>query len=199
MAKKSLIPLSLFFLLLFLFLSMAGCSRVDVHYAVLEGNYRYSRGEFQEAVWSYLRASESEIWEERIRYNLGNVYHRLGEDTGALQEWERAETGAGQEIAFRVFFNRGVLYYEQGEFLKSYEAFRKALEIESASVDAKINLEHALRKVNRQRQETQTESADGGGSPEGEPQRILEYIRRNESRSWSSSPRPDSDKEGKQW
>lgn len=186
-------------LVLSLFLLFSGCSRIDIHYTVLQGNYRYTRGEFQESLWSYLKASGEGVWEDRIRYNLGNVYHRLGEEDSALQQWHLAEETADVETSYRISFNRGVLYYEQGSFQEAYEAFRKALEFDSTSIDAKINLEHALRKVNRKRQEGEAESVDGEGSPEGEPERILEYIRRNESRTWISSPRGEEEEEGNQW
>ncbi|WP_020611330.1 tetratricopeptide repeat protein [Sediminispirochaeta bajacaliforniensis] len=196
MAKK-MTRLVLLFSLLWL---LTACDSPETHLAVLQGNYAFARGEYHEATFKYLQALDFDRWKNRVHYNLGNVYHELGEDDAALQEWELASSDQDKELSFRIAFNQGVLFFGQGHYQEAYDAFRRALIFHPASVDAKINLEHALRKISRKRQEQQTESPQAAlPEAKGESERILDYVRRSESFTWSSAPEADHDKGAQQW
>ncbi len=195
MARKIILAASV----LAMFLLLSGCESPETHFAVLQGNYVFARGEYPQATFSYLEALSGGRWGSRIHYNLGNVYYELGEEAAAFKEWEVALSGQDPALDFRIAFNRGVLLYEQARYQEAYDAFRRALSINSSSIDAKINLEHSLRKITRGRQEQQIEPATGGGSSSGESERILDYVRRSKQTKWKPGFGPGAAEGGKDW
>ncbi|MDR3200621.1 MAG: tetratricopeptide repeat protein [Spirochaetales bacterium] len=180
MEKKLMIFLPL------VLLSVSGCGIRNVYVDVIQGNYYYGRGQYQEAIVAYMRALESEKHTEWIQYNLGNAYHSLGESAAALAVWSAAGVTQDPALQFHIAYNTGSLYYEMGKYREAYEEFRQALRLEPAAVDAKINLELSLRKMN----------SGGGNPPQGrgaaepageDPARILDYVKRKEGTKWTAS------------
>lgn len=188
MARNLLILLTVFLALLF-----GSCSQASLYIKVIEGNYSYSRGEYVDANFKYVQAAKRKEYLSRISYDLGNVYHSLGESEAALEEWDiAAQSEEDSELTYRIAFNRGVLSYEMGRYQDAYQQFRQALKINPDDIEAKANLEYCLRKLNSGRDATQ----EGTGSSQesskeqlsGEGKRILEYVRRNSA----SLLKPDS-------
>ncbi len=128
-------------------LVLASCTGPDL--LVLHGNLRHGNGEYGKATVAYLSALEKAAGGAApyVQYDLGNVYAALGEPAAARDTIGRALDGEGNELLFRAHFNLGVLEYEQGRFEEAARSFVEALRRKPADVDAKANLELALRKV----------------------------------------------------
>ncbi|MDR1893800.1 MAG: tetratricopeptide repeat protein [Spirochaetales bacterium] len=178
MVKKPL-PLCLCFSALGLLFS---CGEFRASYQVVRGNYNYLRGDYQQANIRYLEASEWEGEPEIIAYNLGTVYQALGETRSAQEQWQGIDPGDNKVLAYNLLYNRGIVDYQTGNYQGAYEAFRQALILDPTSLNAKINLEHALRKLNVAEQETSQAPAPVPRPEENseEVQRILDYLRRIE-------------------
>jgi hypothetical protein len=71
------------FLLGLMPLILVSCNAYFPHLRVIRANYNVSRGEYQPAIVDYLRAQEVPDYSEWISYNLGTVYHYLGESGAA--------------------------------------------------------------------------------------------------------------------
>lgn len=182
--EKSVLKAGALCVVLFAF---ASCGTGEAYLDVVEGNYHYHQGRFAEATLEYLTALEKETYPEWISYNLGNVYHALGEAEAAFEVWSAAGETADRELRFRVLFNTGTLLYELGRYREAYEEFRKALRIDGTDIDAKINLELCLRKVQALSGSSGASERDARAQDErGEAARILEYIGRKEGYRWSA-------------
>ncbi|AFG38562.1 tetratricopeptide repeat protein [Spirochaeta africana] len=166
---------------------LSSCALGEPHLSVFQGNYAFGRGDFQAATVSYLRALSHDSHTDIIQYNLGNVYHALGEADAATDAWETALTAESTEVQFAVHFNRGVLMYESGRYQESYRAFRDAVRINPRSVDAKLNLELAYERMSST-SAVRGDTAESASAPSrelgAEDRRILEFIRRREVQSW---------------
>ncbi len=162
-------------------LLLSSCGESEVYIRVLEGNYAFSRGDYMLANFDYIRASRFGVFLPRIRYNTGNVYHALGESEAALRLWLEAEDPEDEELLYRIYFNRGVLHYEQGEYEEAYTSFRRALKFRPADREAKINLEYALRKqaLEEGGGEPSVSDSKEEGSVDDDGRRILEYVQRS--------------------
>ncbi|MFP4483468.1 MAG: tetratricopeptide repeat protein [Spirochaetota bacterium] len=182
---------------------LGGCDISSAHLAVLRGNHAFDQGNYQAATLHYLDHWESSTYDPWIAYNLGNVYHSLGEFDAAVEMWDSAEQAEEGDLAFAVAFNRGVMAYELGRYHQAYSHFREALIINSGSVPAKRNLELALRKI---------EAGEGVGDrePAEEEQgertelssdavRILEYVRRKEEVQWIAPDQTQQPSTGPDW
>ncbi len=184
---------------------LGSCTQVESYLKVMEGNYAFSRGEYKEANLVYIQGLDTTSEHpDRVLYNLGNVYHSLGESQAALEEWQNSVIESqDSELLFRIAFNRGVLHYEMGNYQNAYNEFRKALRLEPDDIEAKANLEYCLRKLNltegqqKNRKATDSQSEEKKVSEDGS--RILEYVKRSSPTLLSPDYKPDPTKTGKDW
>ncbi|MFP4363122.1 MAG: hypothetical protein ACLFR1_04570 [Spirochaetia bacterium] len=173
-----------------LFLLCSGCSLDNPYIDVIRGNYYTQKGAYQQAIVNYLDALDSNTFVEYINFNLGNVYRSQGESEAALQIWEEAETENHEDLYFALHYNRGTLFYEMTRYRDAYREFRDALQVNPNSIEAKINLEYCLEKIeataaSQEQEQAQTEQSSGSGAQQG-TERVLEYIRRREDQQWVS-------------
>ena len=182
MEKRTLI-----IFLLILTAIFTSCGKAEVYVQVARGNYAYGRGDFQEANVMYLRASDHNLWNDIVAYNLGNVYQALGESEAALEKWNAARLEGNSDLLPDVLYNEGVLRYELGEYEEAYLLFRQVLEMDPTRDDARINLEYALKKTsarNKAPRSIQTEPSRDNESENVE--RVLQYVERKEQTLWGT-------------
>lgn len=202
MAKSFLSGRYLLLLLAPVTLLLAGCAPVSSHLEVLQGNYFFSRGDYQESIVSYLTLLEEPEVGEYVSYNLGNVYQALGEGNAALRMWDQAEASDDLQLLYRVSFNRGVFHFERGEYEEAFDAFKEALRLNNGSLGAKINLELTLLRLNAEEQLTpQTGEQPSGESAEigSEALRVLEFVRRKEQQRWEANRERESSEFQRDW
>jgi tetratricopeptide (TPR) repeat protein len=176
------------------------CGTRNAYVDVLKGNYYFGRGMYQSAVVEYLNALEDVEHKDWIKYNLGNVYFSLGETDAAAEIWANASESRDPVLLFNIAFNKGTLLYELGKYREAFEEFKKALQLDSTHLGAKINLELSLRKMGtgagllppvRDKGKIDRKRED--------PERILDYIKKKETTRWTASNQIDSDSEGDDW
>jgi tetratricopeptide (TPR) repeat protein len=176
------------FLVLIAVIVFDGCNLQNPHMPVLAGNYAYGRGDYQESTVRYLEALEREEYTPWIRYNLANVYHSLGEFDAAFELWDQALDTDDLDLLFAVYFNRGILLYEQGKYEQAFESFKTALVYDPNDVGSKLNLELTLLKLQGARTGASQLRGQSGEAGENELSadsiRMFEYIRRKEEQLW---------------
>jgi len=167
-----------------LLLMLSSCSPIQSYVKVIEGNYAFSRGEYKEANLVYVESLKAAQYSDRLLYNLGNVYHSLGESEAAVEEWQSSvEASRDPELLFRIAFNRGVIQYERGNYQNAYNHFREALRLNPEDLEAKANLEYCLRKLNLSEEEqnarVSTDTPQDSEDVSEDAGRILEYVKRS--------------------
>jgi tetratricopeptide (TPR) repeat protein len=193
----------------------AGCSGGGSMVSVLRGNLAYSRGDYQSALVHYLSTDAESVHRGWLLYNSGNVYYALGEQEAALSAWDdarksavdpvsgEADRGAQTLLIHAASYNRGVLFYQRGEYQAAYDEFKYALSVNARSVAAKANLELALERVRSAEQVQQVggDAANGDAADEAGPAtlRILEYVRRKEAQRWFANRESDESHEPRDW
>lgn len=130
-----------------LFMALSACSGAGSYLSVARGNYAYDRGSYQSATVEYLQAQKGGSFPAWVAYDLGNVYHALGEPDGASAEWAKAEKSSDTRVVAATLFNEGILDYELGRYREAYNRFRRVLEITPGDVDAKVNLELSFARM----------------------------------------------------
>ena len=173
---------------------LSGCGSDIVHFRTVRANYNVSRGAYQPAIVDYLKGKQNAQFAPWLAYNLGNVYHYLGESGAAIEQWEEARNSGEVALVYGSAFNYGVYLYEQGRFPEALGQFRSALEINPGSRPAKINVELTLEKINAEAEI----SGEGGGASNGGERtqteavksrvtRTLDYVRRKEEQRWRAN------------
>ncbi|MDR0315774.1 MAG: tetratricopeptide repeat protein [Treponema sp.] len=178
-------------LLLLTALGLGSCSRIPGKLLIMEANFLSSRGQYTEAISSYLKALEHEEAAPYAEYGLGSLYYSIDEAAAALDRFagtqriiETLPSAAHRELRYRTSFNTGMTLFGQGDFSGAASSFREALRIDSGRIEAKRNLElslssHAREKIaggKAEQQEGESESRNA----------LFEYIREKEQNHWKS-------------
>lgn len=184
---------------------LVSCNAYFPHLRVVRANYNVSRGEYQPAIVDYLRAQGVSEYEPWLAYNLGTVYHYLGESGAAVDRWEAAWESDVDDLMYGARFNRGVFLFEQGRFRDAFREFRYALQINPASRAAKTNMELALERIDAGSEldgdgpRDSTGDEERGESEAGGGQRMLEYLRRKQEQEWRANQEHGVSDEAEDW
>jgi Ca-activated chloride channel family protein len=149
------------------------------------GNRLYRAGKYEDAVAAYQKVLDSGKATPQLHYNLATALLALGRYTDAEPHFEAALQGVEPELRQRTFYNLGNRFLRdareqadvqrQGELLEgAIEAYKRALRLTPDDVDAKWNLELALRdrEENEQKQQDmqQQQQQSGGGGQQQQQQ-----------------------------
>jgi Ca-activated chloride channel family protein len=150
---------------------------------VERGNRLYRAGRYAEAAEAYQAALRDGDDSTQLHYNLGTALLRLGRYDEAERHLRNALEAIEPELRQRSFYNLGNRFLDaaraerdaqaQGQMLEgAVEAYKRSLRLEPADVEAKWNLEMALREQeeNEQRQQEQEQSQGGQQGDEDENQ-----------------------------
>lgn len=151
-------------------LLVAGCGETGGAAERLNGeaNRAYNAGDYQAALDTYRRANVERPDLTEINYNEGNTLHRMGQFARAVSESQRAAAEGTNDTRFRAYYALGNHYARQDKWREAYESYRNALILSPADLDAKYNLEVALRRLTEQQE--QQEAARRQQQQQGEGQ-----------------------------
>jgi Ca-activated chloride channel homolog len=137
------------------------------------GNRLYREGRYDEAAAVYERIVADGTAAPQVHYNLGTALLALGRFDDAQRHFESALQGVEPELRQRTFYNLGNRFLEEGRaegdvqregalLDAAIEAYRSALRMAPHDVEAKWNLELALREreENEQRQQSMPQQPD---------------------------------------
>ena len=123
---------------------------------VLEGAFFWHQGKYQKAISGFMEAMDIATATSRedllqySTYGLASTYIMQGETDAALHRLQELSPDAPSSLTFSALYNTGVVSYNQGKYQEAATLFRKALEVDSSNLDAKINLELSLGQNARQ-------------------------------------------------
>ena len=128
----------------------SSCRETQGKLLIMEANFLNTRGYYTEAISAYLRALQYEEAAPYAEYGLASAFFALEESDAALDRYLEAENALEQmgedhnELRYRIHYNRGIIYFEKGEYNEAALAFREALKVDSSRIEAKRNLELSL-------------------------------------------------------
>lgn len=143
-----------------------------------KGNRLYRQGKYAEAVAAYEKALKDGQDSPQLRYNLGTALVRLERYEEADRHLQLALRSVDPELRRRVYYNvgnRSLIPGRQGGAQSqalldaAIQSYRQALRLNPSDMDAKWNLELALREQERQQQQNQQQS-DPTEPQQGSPQ-----------------------------
>ena len=124
------------------------------------GHESYSAGDYATALEVYQGAQERSPESGEPYYNSGNVLYRTGEYENSLQDYDESLRHAIGELRSRGFFNRGNTSFQQEQYAQAVEAYKEVLRANPDDLDAKHNLELALKQLPPQEQEEDQEEQE---------------------------------------
>ncbi|BDC92585.1 VWA domain-containing protein [Treponema bryantii] len=196
-AKTSRAQAAAFVSLITIFLS--GCSSQTAD--ILNGTVSYHQKKYRHAVSRFMQASENAAAEANRQnqsyalYDLGTAYIMIGEDSAALEQFKAIPDDAPDAVRYSAFYNAGILAWRNSDFDEAKDYFRKALEIDSSKIDAKINFELSVQQSEakgKQNQSNQIQASQEEASPQNLEKAVFEHIKENDQKQWKNSESKDS-------
>jgi Ca-activated chloride channel family protein len=172
----------------------SSCAKTQGKLLIMEANFLYSRGFYTEAILSYMKALKYEDAAPYAEYGLASVFFVMDESDASLERYKEAELSLERrqedhpELRYRIHYNRGIIYFEKGDYGEATKAFREALKVDGSRIDAKRNLELSLLTGTRSNKGPPAFSrGDAENSLENSGSAVLfEYIREKEQEQWKS-------------
>ncbi len=124
-----------------------------------EGNRLFEQGRYGEAEKAYREAGAAQPDRPELLYNLGNALLKQNNLDSALRELREAAGRGEREIRARAWYNTGNGLFETRRFREAADAYAQALRIDSKDVDAKHNLELALRRQEEQQKQQKSQQS----------------------------------------
>jgi Ca-activated chloride channel homolog len=128
-----------------------------------KGNRLYRAGKYEEAVAAYEIALRKGEDSAELHYNLGTALLRIGRHDEAQKHFERALMARDASLRQRTYFNEGYRTLVQGRaggenaepaLDAAINNYKHALRLDPKDMDAKWNLELAMREKEQQKQKS---------------------------------------------
>ncbi len=128
---------------------------------VRQGNRRFRKEAYDEAVIEYLKAVGKDSSSVAANYNLANTLYRTGEYANAQKSLERIkETAPASAAGADYFFNLGDVAIAQQDWKTAVDAFQQSLLLNPGDLAAKENYIYARKKLEDQQQNQQNQDQD---------------------------------------
>ena len=133
-------------------------------------NEHYLNGRYDDALRAYTEAQVDRPEAAELYYDIGNVLYRQTDFEGSAEAFTRALAGAGPELVGAAAYNLGNARFRQEDYQAAVAAYKQALEAEPGDMEAKRNLELALRALEQQRRQQQQEQDESEQDPQEQEQ-----------------------------
>lgn len=164
---------------------------------ILQGAYSFNQQQYSHAISMFLEVSEDAKAKQDndVRdfalYDLGTTYAMLEEDEAALQKYGSIGENAPLRVQFSSFYNAGIIAHRNGNYDDAINFFKKALEIDSSNLEAKINLELSIAQAEVDVQHNKSDESipaqeEQNSAPEME-NAIFQRIKENDQKQWKSN------------
>jgi tetratricopeptide (TPR) repeat protein len=140
------------------FFTQTGFSQAERKF-VRQGNRQYEDKKYQEAEIQYRKALEKSPGSVAAGYNLGNSLYKQKQFDAAAQRY--AELSGKQHTSQTLnsdYYNLGNALYKSGKYKECIDAYKNALRKMPGDMDAKHNLQLAMKKLEMQKQQQNKEN-----------------------------------------
>lgn len=173
--------------------SMFSCSSESSK--ILQGTFQWHQKNYQQAVSLYRDSVENapsdkpQILDFAL-YDLGVAYSLLGEDEAAMERYSAISSSAPENVKFNAYYNAGIIAHKNGQFEQAQDFFRRALEIDSSRLDAKINMELSIQMVEAESRQSTSEAIPASEESQQNEElenTVFQHIKENDKKQWKNS------------
>ena len=136
------------------------------------GHDAYASGDYASALEAYESARIGVPSAPEPHYNIGNTLYRMGQFDVSINDYDESIRYSTSDLRSRGFFNRGNAAFQMQQYLQAVEGYKEVLRMNPDDLDAKHNLELALRQLPPEAQDPQMEPPppqDQPPPPQDEP------------------------------
>ena len=132
------------------------------------GHEPYMSADYEAALDTYERARQRAPRSGESHYNVGNALYRMEEFEESLHGYDEALKYARGDLRSRAFFNRGNAAFHAQQYEQAVEAYKEVLRMNPEDLDAKHNLELALKQLPPQNQDDEQDPSEAQ-PPQSQP------------------------------
>ena len=123
---------------------------------IRSGNRAYKKGQYDQSVQKYQQAVQQTPNNPTANYNLGNAQFKNNKFDEAAHAYD-ATVQNSQDTAMKEkgYYNKGVAMIRQKKLQESIDAWKNALKLDANDLEARENLEKALKEQKQQQQQQQ--------------------------------------------
>lgn len=178
-------------LCLFIF---TGCSSNTVE--IFKGTFAWHQKQYRSSVSSFKNVAENaaanndEIVLYYALYDLGTAYSLLGEDEPAMNRFVAIPDTAPDNVRYAAFYNAGIIAHKNEKFQEAQNYFRKALEIDSTKIEAKINMELSMQMAQetaRQKESQAIPAQEEKEDLQDMEKAVFNHIKEKDQKQWKNS------------
>ena len=126
-----------------------------------KGNALFQEKKYESALEQYRKAQVKEPDDPAVLYNLASALYQVQDYQEAKNTLEKAVKHIeDKQLKQKALYNYGNTLYRLGDFEKSIEAYKGALELNPEDEDAKYNLEFLQKSKNKFEKENQDKQKD---------------------------------------
>src|SRR5262245_21622760 len=146
----------LFLVLAFLLPSLTACG-ASAPQLNNKGNEAFNQQNYDAALSAYQQAQGESPELAEPHYNAANTYYRQEHYDQAQAEIEQALVKDKTGLTENSFYNLGNSLFQQKQYEGAVNAYQEALRLKPDDLEAKQNLELALKQMQQEQQEQQQE------------------------------------------
>ena len=118
------------------------------------GNELFRQGKYQEAADAFAQADTRAVPDLRAKYNRATALYRLNKPDEAIKELDDLQSRSSDPaLRSKAAYNKGVILSGQQKLPESIEAYKAALRLDPADLQARENLQRALRELQQQQKQ----------------------------------------------
>ncbi len=125
----------------------------EMHSNVTRGNRYYDAGDPEKALQRYQEAQGLDSTFAVPHFNAGDALYRMGDYRNGAMEFLRSSSSDADSIKAMSYFNLGNTMFKAGDLQSAVEAYKRSLLLAPEDLDAKYNLELALKMRDQQEQQ----------------------------------------------
>lgn len=171
-----------------------GCSSNTTQ--ILEGTYAFHQKQYRRSVSCFMnvaeqaRENEKEIVLYYALYDLGTAYSLLGEDESAMERFSEISDTAPDSVRYSAYYNAGIIAHKNENYDQAQQYFRKALEIDSTKIEAKINMELSMQQAQESVKQNESQAIPVQDEKEDlsdMEKAVFQHIKENDLKQWKNS------------
>ena len=154
----------------------------EMHSNVSRGNRYYEAGDHEMALERYREAQGLDSTLSVPHFNAGDALYRMGNYRDGALEFLRSSASDADSVKAMSYYNLGNTMFKAGDLQSAVEAYKRSLLLDPEDLDAKHNLELALKMREQQEQQQQDQEQDQEGGQQEQDQQSPEDRQQEEDR-----------------
>ncbi|UTC65843.1 MULTISPECIES: lipopolysaccharide assembly protein LapB [unclassified Treponema] len=178
----------------FIVFVISSCTKTDrVKLNFLSGYLAWKQNDWNKAASKFLNsidlAEEADDKELKnyVDFAVGSIYLMQNEDSSALSRFDAINENKDETLNSYIYYQKGIIEFKNQDYGKAVAFFKKSLELNPNSIDAKINFELSMRY--QKKQKDKPANSQGVNISQDEEDKlsektILNLIRKKEKERW---------------